>query len=401
MTRALTRAVLVCDQSPFEFQNGAATYNRRVLNLFKKADIHVDIIVTGDRFSFLKKSNEKVLHVQAREIRRFRIPITLRSIARLFRADRIIKIFKAMSGDRENVAYIGSFLNDSLVTSVKKIAAEKTYDIVLIDTIFRSAALRAFPESICKILICHDVFSARSASFKDNGFRPSPDVSEDTERSLVGAFDVALSISHEEKEKLIGLGLLSQIEVISPHEFSAAVFSDEIRNRLKIFYLGSSAYHNVEGLDWFIRDIWPLVLQEVPQARLEVIGSIGDVFKTPVDNVTFYGSLEDCLPIARECNFAINPVRMGSGVKIKMVDYMKLNLPSITTTNGASGLQTDIPAPLEIVDGPESFSASVINWLKDSSTVEANRRKIPPYLGQFSDSSLVGMINTSILRLKR
>ena len=80
---------------------------------------------------------------------------------------------------------------------------------------------------------------------------------------------------------------------------------------------------NHDAVDWFLEAIWPLVLQQVPQARFLIVGS-GEAERlarwrsTPqVETLGFVDSLADAYAQATAC---VVPMRSGAGTNIKALE---------------------------------------------------------------------------------
>lgn len=83
------------------------------------------------------------------------------------------------------------------------------------------------------------------------------------------------------------------------------------------------------------------------------------------NNVVFCGLRSKIEDVYSEIDISINPVRYGSGVKIKTLEAMAHGVPVVTTTEGARGLTTLDGNPLLVADEELSF-ANHIQSLMDS-----------------------------------
>lgn len=116
---------------------------------------------------------------------------------------------------------------------------------------------------------------------------------------------------------------------------------------------------NLDGLQWFVRDVWPRVRARHPQAQLTVVGSYAsaDVHalgRTP--GVHVEGYVPDLTPFADRAAVAIAPLRYGAGMKGKVTNAMAAGLPVVTTSIGAQGLDAIHERHLMIADTAEDFA---------------------------------------------
>jgi glycosyltransferase involved in cell wall biosynthesis len=133
-------------------------------------------------------------------------------------------------------------------------------------------------------------------------------------------------------------------------------------------YIGLLAWQpNALGLDWFCRDVWPLVRELVPDATLTIAGPglrkrddgslvVPEEWNRPgIRTVGFVDDLEDLYGATLAM---IAPVLGGSGVRMKLLEAMSAGMPVVTTRDGAAGLDLQDGRELLIADDPPSPGAS-------------------------------------------
>jgi glycosyltransferase involved in cell wall biosynthesis len=141
-------------------------------------------------------------------------------------------------------------------------------------------------------------------------------------------------------------------------------------------YIGHLGWQpNAYGLDWFCREVWPLVRRRVPDATLTIAGpglrkrSDGSLLVPPkwsqpgIKTVGFVDDLED---VYRGTLGLVAPVLGGSGVRMKLLEAMKAGMPTVTTTDGAAGLDITDGREMLVADDPADFAANVTRVLSDA-----------------------------------
>ena len=121
----------------------------------------------------------------------------------------------------------------------------------------------------------------------------------------------------------------------------------ELRRRLGLggeplaIFVGSDYEPNLESVDFIVDGLAPAC----PGVQFVIVGGVGDGWRARrarqlPDNVHMTGLADDELLLLcyRGADFAINPMRLGSGTNIKMLDYLASGLPIATTAEGARGL---------------------------------------------------------------
>jgi glycosyltransferase involved in cell wall biosynthesis len=141
-------------------------------------------------------------------------------------------------------------------------------------------------------------------------------------------------------------------------------------------YVGNLRWQpNVAGLDWFCREVWPLVRKRVPDATLEIAGvglkpdasgrlPVPDAWKAP--GVEVVGFLEDLEPLYARSIAMLAPILGGSGVRMKLLEGFRAGMPVATTPDGAFGLPLADGKEALVAKDPEGFAERVERLAKDA-----------------------------------
>ena len=95
---------------------------------------------------------------------------------------------------------------------------------------------------------------------------------------------------------------------------------------------------NRDGMVWFLNNIWPSIIQRWPDAQLDVIGRNSGAALTPAPGVRHLGFVEDLASALSKVDVALVPLRIGGGMRVKILDFLSRGLPLISTTIGAEGI---------------------------------------------------------------
>ena len=268
---------------------------------------------------------------------------------------------------------IGRFMSSRQVASVKAKIRDWQPDLLMLDTLFMAPVIGQVGR-LPKVVVAHDVFHQRVENLQRAGMRPEPVIDYSTERSLLLTADAVLAISEADAVAFRSMGLPSPVQVFSPPVELRPPSKGGNPHTPRLFYMGSAAHHNVHALTWFISNAWPLLRSRWPNLELVVAGDVGAAaLPSPPEGVTCVGRVEDPGQAAQGCIAAIDPVQAGSGVKIKIITYLSIGLPCITSPSGALGLE-DFSAGLVVASEPEDY-ATALGAICAATTPAAQRQQ--------------------------
>ena len=142
-----------------------------------------------------------------------------------------------------------------------------------------------------------------------------------------------------------------------------------------MLFLGSFRHApNQVALDWFTRQVLPLILEQLPQARLIVAGSDPPPrhgFPGPETAVELLGFVEDIQPLFSSCALFICPIRSGSGVRVKLLEAFASGIPVVSTFLGAEGLARADGEFCGLADDETGFADRVVQMLQNGEMADA------------------------------
>jgi len=127
---------------------------------------------------------------------------------------------------------------------------------------------------------------------------------------------------------------------------------------------------NVDGIHWFVEEVFPRIHLRRSDCTLTIAGRRPDAAirklaaKYPGIHVT--GTVEDVRPFLWEAAVSIVPLRIGGGTRLKIFEAMAAQVPVVSTTIGAEGLELRPGETIRIADSPEDFAEHCLELLSDS-----------------------------------
>lgn len=281
-------------------------------------------------------------------------------------------------------AHIGRWCTPRERATALAAAAALQPDLVLLDTLF-CATVATGLLGCPSVVVAHDVFSERVSELQRAGLQPHPPVDAATEREALSQAQAVIAISEGDATAL--RRLLSDhhpVFCLAPQTLPPWPSPPTVDRTgvPRLFYMGSAAHHNTHGMAWFVGEVWPLLRQRQPDIELVLAGDIGAPWvHRPVPGLRVLGRVNDPADAAAGCQLAIDPVQAGSGVKLKILSYLALGLPCVTTPAGAMGLDA-YAAALFVADGPQAFCDRVLEALQDSTPHGWHQRLMADALAQ-------------------
>jgi polysaccharide biosynthesis protein PslH len=124
---------------------------------------------------------------------------------------------------------------------------------------------------------------------------------------------------------------------------------------------------NVDGIEWFIREVLPLVARERPDCSLAVVGrnppASLEALAAQNPRIQVTGTVPDIRPYLWGAAISIVPLRIGGGTRLKIYEAMAGSIPVVSTTVGAEGLSVHPPEDCRIADTAEEFAAHCLELL--------------------------------------
>lgn len=148
-----------------------------------------------------------------------------------------------------------------------------------------------------------------------------------------------------------------------------------------IVYLASFDWMpNVQGLQWFVQEVWPLLTQSNPNISFSLGGRHMPKSFDEYSNlgIALQPDVPDMKQFISKGKVVIVPLLAGSGMRIKVIENMALGKCQISTGIGAEGIQVQNGHDILIADTAQDFADSILRALNNEglrNTIENNARK--------------------------
>jgi glycosyltransferase involved in cell wall biosynthesis len=132
---------------------------------------------------------------------------------------------------------------------------------------------------------------------------------------------------------------------------------------------------NADGVRWFLSDVYPLVLQQLPEARLTIVGKnppqdFLDLAQRQPEKIAVTGYVPDLTPYLQQSVSIVVPVRAGSGMRVRILEAFAHAMPVVTTTVGLEGIEAVPGEDVLVADSARDYANAVISLLTDAGLQE-------------------------------
>ncbi len=238
-------------------------------------------------------------------------------------------------------------------------------DVVIADYAFLTDGIPyALRPDALSLVVMHDLFSSRSAQFDRLGTADSvAAIEQQAEMALLARADAVVAIQAAEA-CTVQRCLPGQHVIVAPIAITP-VAEPQPGIGSTVLFVGSNTAPNIFGLRWFLEAIWPLVRASVPDAVLQVVGSVCGTVRPAPDGVRLLGSVRDLAAIYQQSAVVISPLQAGSGLKIKLIEALGQGKAVVATSVTLQGVEQEIGGAVSVADDPAEFAAAVIALLTD------------------------------------
>ncbi len=132
---------------------------------------------------------------------------------------------------------------------------------------------------------------------------------------------------------------------------------------------------NSDGVNYFVREILPLIWQRKPDCTLAIVGRSPSPAMQALaqhdSRIQVTGTVPDVRPWLWGASASIVPLRIGGGTRLKIYESMAAGTATVSTSIGAEGLDVSHPENIRLADTPEAFADQCIALLQDKEQRES------------------------------
>jgi polysaccharide biosynthesis protein PslH len=190
------------------------------------------------------------------------------------------------------------------------------------------------------------------------------------EPEQIRRFHHVIAVSETDREAMSPMVDPTHISVVPTGvDLSKYQYDPEARpSPLLVVFTGSMDWGaNIDGVEFFCKEIWPLVLAKIPEARFRIVGRDPHprVRALASDKIEVTGTVPSIVDHLREAAVLVVPLRIGGGTRIKIYEGMAMGKATVSTTVGAEGLDVQHGRDILLEDSPAGFAGAILTFLQE------------------------------------
>ncbi|HEA30628.1 MAG TPA: glycosyltransferase [Leeuwenhoekiella sp.] len=250
------------------------------------------------------------------------------------------------------------------------------YDRFMVEEQFGWRIAENCPDAL-RVLDTEDLHGLRNARWeahkKKQPFTEGFLVNDMAKREIASIYrcDLSLIISEFEMELLQNFfGVPKKLLVYLPFmveeigEAETAIWKP-FEERIDFMTIGNFKHlPNYDGVLYLKEAIWPFIRKELPQAKLHIYGAYptGKVeqLHNAKEGFLIEGHVKNSRALTENARVCLAALRIGAGLKGKILEAMQCGTPCVTTPIGAEGMFGNLPFNGTVADNAKKFATAAI-----------------------------------------
>jgi len=192
-------------------------------------------------------------------------------------------------------------------------------------------------------------------------------------------FDTLFVCSNVDKEFLLKRNIHNNIQILlNGIDLDSFQYEKVEPQKWRIIFSGNMSYFpNIDAVKYFVKEIFPMVLAKVPEAKFYVVGQQPpkEILELQKNNIIVTGFVKDIRKEYLSSEVNVAPIRFGSGTLNKIIESLVLGIPTIATNTSINGFPNELKKYVLTADTPKEFAKTIVKVLEDKSIINSFRRE--------------------------
>ena len=272
--------------------------------------------------------------------------------------------------------HISRFVSSEFEDKLKQILSTQRFDVVQLETLYLTPYLDTIKEHSDALVVmrAHNIESEIWERITENTqFLPKKIYLNHLTKKLkkyelehLNAYDYLVTVSDRDLQEYKKLGYANgaMASPIGLHIDGYKAGNEE--EKYDIGFIGTMDWKpNEEGVDWFVKEVMPLIKAQNPKAQFHIAGRNSQPFAKEWmrEGVVVHGEVDSATDFMDRCKLMIVPLFSGSGTRVKILEAMAMKKPIVTTSIGLEGIDAIDGTHTIISDDALSFAESILSLL--------------------------------------
>jgi polysaccharide biosynthesis protein PslH len=189
--------------------------------------------------------------------------------------------------------------------------------------------------------------------------------------------DSLLTIAEEDTTDLKAFSV-NTFTYLLPFGIDTSKINYHASEGINCFHIGSMDWiPNIEGINWFLKEVWPLVHQMNPIISCHLAGKKMKIEDFPrLEGVVYHGEVNSSEEFIKSHNVMIVPILSGDGIRVKILEALAQGKKIVSTSLGARGIQVKQGESVYIANQAKSFAESIIKAIQENDAMNKAARKL-------------------------
>jgi len=270
--------------------------------------------------------------------------------------------------------HVSRFFSSDVDKHIQKVLTKNEFDVVVCESIFTAPYIDTIRRlSDAKVVlrshnlefsIWHRIAKSKKLGLKKTYLKILTRQLKDYEIQILEQIDGLIAINPDELKHYKRLGLKKKSTTI-PFAVELEKYDPEQSKELKsVFHIGSMDWQpNIEGVDWFLKKVWPQVHKKDPELKLYLAGrQMPEWLLTHKQaGVNVVGEVEDAQDFIKSKNIMVIPLKSGGGMRVKLIEALALEKPVVSTPLGANGVNIKDEKNILLARQPREFANAILS----------------------------------------
>lgn len=348
----------LCKKFPFPLKDGEAIAVTFLSKALSELGCEITLLSMNTRkhYSNLSKIPNDFDHYQAIHTTDIDTSLNLK--------DAFLNLFSSQS------YHVSRFIDGSFENRLIEILKSQKFDVVQLETLYLApymSTIKANSDALITMRAHNVEFEIWERITRNTRFLPKKLYLNYLTKKLkrfeldqLNHYDYLVSVTEKDLLNFQRLGYKNGA-ISSPIGLDTRRYpSSSVRNGsgLKLCFIGSLDWRpNIEGFNWFVKEVWPLIHKKYPQIELHVAGrnTPSYILNMKKPNMFIHGEVNDAIDFINECDVMVVPLFSGSGMRVKILEGMALAKVVVSTKLGLEGIDAEDGEEVLIANDPISF----------------------------------------------